>query len=41
VPFTAAHRANILEDEGEPLAIDAGEVILPFRPHEILTVLLS
>ena len=39
LPFTGARRANGLEDEGEPLEVDAGEIVVPYRPHELLTVI--
>jgi alpha-mannosidase len=39
--FSSARRANILEDEGDALTVEDGAVILPYRPHEILTVVLS
>jgi alpha-mannosidase len=40
-PFSSARRANVLEDAGEELEVDGDAVLLPYRPHEILTVLLS
>ena len=40
-PFTSARRANLLEDDGEALAIDGGEIVVPFRPHEVITVKVS
>jgi alpha-mannosidase len=39
--ISSARRANILEDAGEELALEDGAVLLPYRPHEILTVLLG
>jgi alpha-mannosidase len=41
VPFTAARRTNLLEDEGEPLEISDGHIVLPFRPREVITVVLA
>jgi alpha-mannosidase len=41
VPFSSARRANALEDDGETLEVDGGAVLLPYRPHEILTVKLA
>jgi alpha-mannosidase len=38
--FSSARRANILEDDGDPLEIDGDAVLLPYRPHQILTVKL-
>ena len=39
--FAAARRANALEDDGEPLAVAAGEVHVPYRPYEIITIKLG
>ena len=39
-PVTSAARANLLEDEGEPLALRGGEIVVPFRPWEIVTVVV-
>jgi alpha-mannosidase len=38
VPGTAAHRANLLEQPGEVLTIEDGEVLVPFKPFEIITL---
>ena len=38
VPATRAWRANILEDRGEALPIEDGEIVVAFRPWEIVTV---
>ncbi|WP_028058494.1 alpha-mannosidase [Candidatus Solirubrobacter pratensis] len=38
-PLTAAVRANLLEDEGAPLELRDGEIVVPFRPWEIVTVI--
>jgi alpha-mannosidase len=40
-PFARAVRANALEDAGEPLAVEDGEIVVPYRPHELVTVLVS
>jgi alpha-mannosidase len=40
-PFAHAVRANALEDPGEPLAVEDGEIVIPYRPHELVTVLVS
>ena len=37
----AAHRANLLEQPGEPLAIEDGEIVVPFRPWEIVTLMVG
>lgn len=38
VPFESACLANGLEEDGEPVAVEGDEVVLPYRPHELLTV---
>jgi alpha-mannosidase len=40
VPFTSAVACNLLEDPGEPLEADGDEVVVPYRPHEIVSVLV-
>jgi alpha-mannosidase len=40
-PFSSAVRANVPEDKGEALEVEDGAVLVPYRPHEILTVKLS
>ena len=40
-PFAAARLANGLEDDGDPLELEDGEIVLPYRPHQILTVKAS
>jgi alpha-mannosidase len=40
-PVTAARLANGLEEDGDPLELDDGEIVLRYRPHELLTVKLS
>jgi len=40
-PFTAARRANLLEVDGETLDVDGDVVVLPYRPHEIVTVKIT
>ncbi|MEP6813782.1 MAG: glycoside hydrolase family 38 C-terminal domain-containing protein, partial [Actinomycetota bacterium] len=41
VPFTSASRANALEDDGEPLEVDGDSIVVPYRPHELVTVKVS
>jgi alpha-mannosidase len=38
VPFSSAHRANALEDDGEPLDVEGNEIAITYRPHELVTV---
>jgi alpha-mannosidase len=40
-PVRSARRANALEDDGEPLELVDGAVVLPYRPHEIVTLKLA
>jgi alpha-mannosidase len=39
LPFSSANRANALEDEGARLEVDGDAIEVPYRPHEIVTVL--
>ena len=41
VPVESARLANGLEEAGVELERDGGEVVLPYRPHELLTVMVS
>jgi hypothetical protein len=34
-------RANALEDDGDELGVEDGAVVVPFRPHELVTVKVS
>jgi alpha-mannosidase len=38
VPGISASRANTLEQTGEPLSVEDGEIVLPFRPWEVITL---
>jgi alpha-mannosidase len=40
-PYASACRATLLEDDGEPLEVAGGEIVVPYRPHEIVTVKAS
>ena len=40
LPFSSARLANALEDEGEPLDVDGDEIVVPYRPHQIVTVVV-
>jgi hypothetical protein len=37
-PFAEARLANALEDDGERLEVEEGEIVVPYRPHQVLTV---
>ena len=37
-PFSSARRANALEDDGDALALDGQTIVVPYRPHEIVTI---
>jgi alpha-mannosidase len=41
VPFTDAHRATLLEEIGDALEVAGGVITIPFRPHELVTVIVS
>ena len=41
VPFSAAARATLLEEAGDALAVDGDTIEIPYRPHEIVTVIAS
>src|SRR6476646_2025597 len=40
VPFAEAVSCNLLEDPGEPLETDGDEIVLAYRRHEIVSVLV-
>ena len=40
LPFSEAARCNLLEDEAGALAVSEGEIEVPYRPHEIVSVLV-
>jgi alpha-mannosidase len=39
-PFEQARTANALEEEGADVRIEDGDLVLPYRPHEVLTVVV-
>jgi alpha-mannosidase len=39
-PFGEARLANALEDELGEVTLEDGRLVLPYRPHEVLTVLV-
>jgi alpha-mannosidase len=41
IPFASARLANGLEEPADPLALEDGAIVLPYRPRELLTVLVS
>jgi alpha-mannosidase len=40
-PFSEARRANLLEEGGDALATEDGAIVVPFRPREVITVLVT
>ena len=40
VPFAVASLCNLLEDEGDPLVVAGGAIELPYRPHQIISLLV-
>jgi alpha-mannosidase len=41
IACAAARRCTLLEEEGEELAVEDGAVVVPYRPHEVISVKLS
>ena len=41
LPFESAVSANVLEDDGDELEVEDGAVVLPYRPHQLLTVKIA
>ena len=41
VPFTAARRSNLLEDDLGPAEVDGDGVLVEFRPWQIVTLLVE
>ena len=41
VPFTNPRLCNLLEDPGEPLETDGDGIVIPYGPHEIVSVLVG
>ncbi|MEW6749426.1 MAG: glycoside hydrolase family 38 C-terminal domain-containing protein [Candidatus Latescibacterota bacterium] len=41
LPFHSARQCNILEEEGEALPVQDGRVRIPYRPHQIIGLLLQ
>jgi hypothetical protein len=40
-PIASAHRVNLLEEAGDALAVEDDAVVVPFRPWELVTVLVG
>jgi alpha-mannosidase len=40
-PFTGARRSNLLEDPGEPLPVSGDTIEIPYRPFELVTILID
>jgi alpha-mannosidase len=41
LPFAGARRCTLLEDPGEELAVEGGAIVVPYRPFEIVSVLVT
>jgi alpha-mannosidase len=41
LPFSGARRCTLLEDPGEPLAVEDGAIVVPYRPWEIVSLLVT
>jgi hypothetical protein len=40
-PFRHARLANALEEELGDVEIEDGAIVLPYRPHQVITVMLD
>jgi alpha-mannosidase len=40
-PFTDVRRSNLLEDRGEPLPVSGDTIEIPYRPFELVTILID
>jgi alpha-mannosidase len=40
LPFTEARRANLLEDEDDRLEVEGDTIVVPYRPHELVTLIV-
>jgi len=40
-PFTRVTRTNLLEGDGEPVTVEDGVVVVPYRPREVITLLVT
>jgi len=40
-PFTRVTRTNLLEEDGEPVTVEDGVVVVPYRPREVITLLVT
>ena len=40
-PFTRAARANLLEEAGDPVTIEDGVLVVPYRPREVITLIVE
>ena len=40
-PPDAPRLANALEEDGDPLGVENGLIVLPFSPHQVLTVMVG
>ena len=38
LPFSSAHRSNLLEDEGEALPVEGDAIVVAYEPFELITV---
>jgi alpha-mannosidase len=41
VACASARRCNLLEEDGDELAVDDGAVVIPYRPREVISIKLS
>ncbi|MBT6149074.1 MAG: hypothetical protein HOH74_26790, partial [Gemmatimonadetes bacterium] len=41
LPFATAVLCNTLEEEGEALEVEADEIIVPYQPHQLISILIK
>jgi len=41
MPVRQAHFANLLEDPGAPAHVEGHEIEVPYRPYEVVTLLVE
>jgi alpha-mannosidase len=39
--FTSVRRTNLLEEGGDEVAIEDGVIVIPYRPHEVVTLVVE
>jgi alpha-mannosidase len=39
--FTSVRRTNLLEEDGDEVAVEDGVIVIPYRPHEVVTLVVE